>query len=279
MVKNYRFKIFLFIFSIFFFSCKTLPQTQNDFLQTSLKDFEIIDCTKKSDSVNFFKTEQIQSFSKKTPTFFVIKFNLSNPNLKIKIYPEQKNEWYNSQNVKTFAKKNNLFLAVNTNPFRTKNRYNLTAKTQPVGVVINQKNLINPPQNEYAALLFFKNQNGFTAKIVKNQNNIEENADFTVGGFFQILENENLISFKEIYDTRMATGLSKKTNDFFILSGKNLSFNDCAKILKALGATDAMEFDGGSSTHLVLKNRSIVKEFLTPNVPSVLGFKFNFIDE
>ena len=59
----------------------------------------------------------------------------------------------------------------------------------------------------------------------------------------------------------------------FSLTDKNgLNYEECAAILKKLGCTDAMQFDGGHSSALVVNGKDVEKPFLQRKVPTVLLF-------
>lgn len=101
------------------------------------------------------------------------------------------------------------------------------------------------------------------------------------GGFWQILKNGNIIQFKDIKDSRTAVGISKDERFFYILivegekksKSIGLSYEECALILKNIGAFNAMEFDGGSSTCLIINHKNYLTYNKNPNLPLFLGFK------
>lgn len=262
--------LILLLLSIFIFSCKSIPKIKTEEVENSEwlfteENLQIIDCRKNIISKEFFKKSGIDIKSKKNPTFYAVKIPLNTNNLNIKILEENVNNSWKSFDVKTKAKSEKVKIAFNTNPFKK--------SKEPVGIVIKNKKIISEPVKKYSAILFFKEKNGFSAKIIKNQQNIPENVDFAVGGFFQTLENSNEITFKEFFDTRLALGITKK-QELIIFSGKNLSFSDCNKILKFLNSENIIQLDGGSSVNLVINQNSVFKEFITKKVPVALGFEF-----
>ena len=284
MGKKFLKSAFLIIISILIISCKTLPQKnlKKTFLseteglqwQKISEDFSVIDMRNTKNAKTFLDFFSVENTSKKNPSFFLVKLNLENPALKINIFPNEKKEAYDAINVKKIAQKNSSKIAFNTTPFQIQNKLNLNSKGKPVGIIYANKQTICEPVEKYSALIFFKEENGYSAQIIKNQKEIPKNIDSAAGGFFQILDDCKIISYKEIFDTRTSIGISSDKKILFILAGKNLSYDNCAKILKICGAETAMEFDGGSSTHLVIQGKSIVKKSFHRNVPALITFDF-----
>ena len=284
MSKKFLKSAFFIIISVFIISCKTLPHenlrknflSENEELQWQKisEDFSIIDMRNSKNAETFLEFFSVKNTSKENPSFFLVKLNLENPSLKINIFPNEKQEIYTTLNVKKIAKKNSAKIAFNTTPFQIQNKLNLNSKAKPVGIIYANKKTISEPVEKYSALIFFKEQNGYSAEIIKNQNEIPKNIDSAAGGFFQILDEYKTIPYKEFFDTRTSIGISPNKKILFILAGKKLSYDNCAKLLKLCGAETAMEFDGGSSTHLVIQGKSIIKDFFHRNVPALITFEF-----
>ena len=139
------------------------------------------------------------------------------------------------------------------------------------------------PQEKYAALAFFKEEIGYSAKIFDSQSEIQGKIPaFAVGGFWTILRGEKIYSFKDIKDFRSAAGISEDGKKLYLFCGKNLSYEETAKILKEKNVFCAMQLDGGPSSQLYYngKNRQKSTKKQLPSV--ILGFSHkpnNKIDE
>ncbi|GMO43427.1 MAG: hypothetical protein Pg6C_05050 [Treponemataceae bacterium] len=80
-------------------------------------------------------------------------------------------------------------------------------------------------------------------------------------------------------DARMAIGISPDKQTLFILCvagtdwlfPRGMSYEECAFTLLKLGAYNALQLDGGSSTALVLNGKTLVGKFgVTP--ANLIGF-------
>lgn len=174
--------------------------------------------------------------------------------------------------VKKFAKKNNCIIAFNTTPF-TKNK-------KAVGIVFIDDILLSPPNTKYDAATFynntvaFMNQSHFTTSFKPGTNlDPESNSlhNLIMGGFWITKQSKLDNEFKVTRNARVAVA----TNDgkkLFVLAGKGLSYKMCNDILKELGCTDVLQFDGGHSTSLIIKNKEQVKIMLRRRVPAMIGF-------
>ena len=191
MSKKFLKSAFFIIISVFIISCKTLPHenlkktflSENEELQWQKisEDFSIIDMRNPKNAETFLEFFSVKNISKENPTFFLVKLNLENPSLKINIFPNEKQEIYTTLNVKKIAKKNSAKIAFNTTPFQLQNKLNLNSKAKPVGIIYANKKTISEPVEKYSALIFFKEQNGYSAEIIKNQNEIPKNIDSAAG--------------------------------------------------------------------------------------------------
>ncbi len=206
--------------------------------------------------------------------FHVVKIDLSSENVEILAYPT-KTESGKLGRSKKFAKLTGAEIAVNTSPF--------TRERTIMGIHLIDGEVISRAIHRYGALVFFRDKNGgFFAKIIKNQT--EENllgADFAFGGFFQILSNGEKVDFAtESFDARSAVGVSADGRTIFLLvaekgfGSRGLSFQECAEIFLSLGAFDALEFDGGSSSSLFVSKKNVKYEASFRRNESYMGFCF-----
>ena len=117
------------------------------------------------------------------------------------------------------------------------------------------------PHERYGALLFYADK---TACIIDAQTEelLLENVRHAVGGFWTILRNGAVLPQKlHRRDSRTAVGIADNGRTLFVVAveGENkrksqgLSFEETARLMRELGADDALQLDGGSSSSLVLQ--------------------------
>ncbi|MGP1459402.1 MAG: phosphodiester glycosidase family protein [Treponema sp.] len=206
--------------------------------------------------------------------YHLVKIDLSNPALAISASPHS-DAWRRAESVKAFAARTASLIALNTVPFYAENRLPF-AKVKPAGLVIIDGKTVSEPKAGYCALAFFADERGFCGRIFHSQKECLTqfpSPKYAFGGFWVILDGGVIIPFKEYKDFRSAAGLADGGKTLFLLAGKNLSFYDCALILKNAGADSAMEFDGGSSSQMCVKQKRLLIKF-DRNPASVLGIKF-----
>ncbi len=245
---------------ILFFSCKT---TQN-LISSSV--------TVESDSIEWKQLQNGIELSENN-YFSIVKLYLDTPDLNL-IYNKTSNKWQKAIDVKKFAKEQDLTIAINTVPFETKSVIQQTT-VKPVGTIIEDSVQKNPSLSRYCGIQFYLNEKQkLRAKIYSNQLSIPvKNTVYAAGGFWQILNDEEIYQFKDIKDYRTAVATNKTEDVLYLLWGKNLSFMDCACILKEAGAYTAMEFDGGSSSCMYIKNKKYHKAFPSKKICAALGFR------
>lgn len=171
----------------------------------------------------------------------------------------------------------NSIITINTTPYEIKN-----GKSIPLGIVkINgeQKYKANP---KYCALCLSKdsNQNYYEAIILPSQSKQIDDYSYAFGGYYSILQDNQIIEFARYRHSRTACGLSSDGRFLYIFAcssendpadNSGLTYEECAVILQSLGCNDAMEFDGGHSTKLVIYGKNIIKPALQKNVPAILS--------
>lgn len=266
MTKKTCFLIAFFISTLFlFFSCRTISEREESLLPP-----EELDSNWKKNGEGI---ELLDYFDSKIE-YHVVKIDLSKK-WEIISFPEN-DSWNNPKSVKEFAKKNNLEVCVNTNPFERKINQNPFSKTQPIGIIISNSKLISRPNSRYSAIAFYKQGDGtYKAEIFDSQTEIPStNPDFSFGGFFTILRDNKIYEFKNFKDVRCAAAISDDGRTLYLLAGKNLSYKDTALIFMNLGAETALQFDGGSSTSLVFKNKNLLNGFIRCKVAAGFGLSY-----
>ncbi|MCR5494632.1 MAG: phosphodiester glycosidase family protein [Treponema sp.] len=259
------FLFFTLTAALFAFSCKSLSLSQEYFIPPESEKAENIQWEEISQglSKHYYKDSQVE--------YHIAKIDLNLP-WEIKSFPE-KSGWNKAQNVKDFSKKNKLQVAINTNPFEAKNSLILTGKVKNLGIIISHGKIISEANPKYSALLFYRQNDGtFTAEIAEKQDEvINKKPDFAFGGFFTILDDSKIYQYKNYKYYRSAAAVSKDGKKLYLLAGKGLSYMDTAKIFLKLGAYKALQFDGGKSTVLIIKNKEYFHSPLQRKVASAFG--------
>lgn len=176
-----------------------------------------------------------------------------------------------------FAKKYGCTVAVNTSPF--------TRKKEIVGIHIVQGRQYAPRVERYCALVFRPDtETGAYSSASIADSQTEEavrGAEYAFGGFFSILRGGCKKEFRAgRYDSRSGAGISGNGRILYLLvvegerpyKSTGLSYPQCADIFRAMGCTDAMEFDGGSSSDLCIHGKSVLS--YTCRTVQAAGFGF-----
>lgn len=229
-------------------------------------------------------TDGVERFDFENPevpvVYHAVKIDLGNPDLELVCFPDSSTKTNSSgffRGLKTsrFARRNDCIVAVNAAPFEGR-----LIKKKIVGVHIFDESVFSPANSSYAAIAFSKDG---SAQIIKHQQqDLFENFDFVFGGFFVVLENDEVIdSFAQIYDSRCGAGVSKdgKTLYLLVVEGERksksigLTYPQCARIFYAMGCSNALELDGGGSTELCINGKSILNYPTIRIQASCFGFK------
>lgn len=298
---NFIFTSFLICTSFILFSCQS-SKVQKDYdfpLQQEFFIPEKFEWKKIEDGIEFASYENYEIPLK----YFIVKINLQNPKLKLEIFPEQKNfsskqnhkaEYFKSQSTENFSKKNNCIVAINAAPFNTSTKLLgfFSDKRRILGIHKVQNLNLNPSIKKYSALGISKiyseelNQEIYVPQIYENQNDEDfKNEENVLGGFFTILKDSKITqNFNtELHNARIAVSYPKDKKFLYLLAVKKyrgesigLSYLECAFIFKALNCSDAMEFDGGSSSQMIVKNKNVLKSSFTKIQASSFGFRILF---
>lgn len=271
------FIFFISFLLLFFFSCKTTnstytvsPLTSNELLPFSPEE---IDWQNVGEGIDSF------AFSNRTNaiSYTIVRINLESPHLEITTL-KSSNRWQNSCSVKSFAKKSDALVAINTSPFHIKNYILPWSKGIAIGLVISEKKVLVEPNETYSALAFYRDENsGFwSAKIFDRQTDVFQEEKLPCeasGGFWTILRDGKIRMFGNSRDCRSAVATSDSGKTLYVFAGKNLTYGECALIFERLGCEVAMQFDGGSSSQLVVCGKNTVYQTIPRRVVAIVGFR------
>lgn len=282
------------------FSCATTPQDLNPLLHCSQESHV-------RQGIDFFPSPSNESFppqwswetvvdginytsfdSEKIPLrWHMVSVDLHNPRITPIAYPTW--EDVNSKGIFTgktteqFLKKTSSVVALNASPFTTPLGY-LFPQRKIVGLFINQGKLISPALSRYSAICFTKANEQWIPKIISNQTEYAPETELALGGFFTILKDGEIQGFPSCsLDSRTAIGITKDNRYLLILyiEGDNksesagLSYEESALVMKAAGAWNALQMDGGSSSDFTVTDKDIMDKFPLP-VANILGFTTTF---
>ena len=182
---------------------------------------------------------------------------------------DKKGAFFEGEFAADFGARTGAAVAVNMTPFSKKG-----IKLYPSGIYINGGEMLSPPNERYAAIFFFK-EGG--AAIASSQDEsilpLIEKADFAFGGFWVALEDGETLDFPNYRNSRTVLGIDSSGQTLFVLaavkssllgSSSGISFPEGAALIRALGAANAIQMDGGSSTCLAINGEQVVpsKKFL-----------------
>lgn len=211
-------------------------------------------------------------------TYTIVQIDLAASGIRIATYP-QKQAPGRGITCKRFAQKTGSVIACNTTPYSGL----LFSRRALVGVQVSASIQYAEPNKRYDALLLTKEAHGFSASIAAPQSTQTcAAADYAIGGYWQILRDGEVVqSFAHIYDARLACGISKDGRTLYLLAveggrfhRRGLTYPECAEILSAAGAYNALEFDGGSSTSLVVNGKNMLSYPVLTRNAAYLGFSF-----
>jgi len=165
-----------------------------------------------------------------------------------------------SVKVSSFVRANNLTAGINALPFDPVSGREGEPRTN-IGIVVADGVMVSPPYAQFDALVFYADGSA----AIMSQSAIESAAliDNAVGGFHRILEGGELVPrvlAEKARHPRSAAGISPDGRYLYLLviDGRRLGSvgsteAETALLLRALGATEGINFDGGGSTALALR--------------------------
>jgi hypothetical protein len=200
--------------------------------------------------------------------FNALRIDLSNPNLRILTAggghagnPE--NGKFISTKVSSFVRENGLLAGINALPFDPVSGREGEPRIN-IGIVITDGVVISPPYPHFDALVFYADG---SMAIVSQSALSAENSDHAitnaVGGFHRILEAGELVPRVlgiKARHPRSAAGISPDGRFLYLLvidgrrpGSVGSTEAQTALMLRALGASEGINFDGGGSSALVLR--------------------------
>jgi|WetSurMetagenome_2_1015567.scaffolds.fasta_scaffold35370_2 exopolysaccharide biosynthesis protein len=241
--------------------------------------------------------------------YHAVRIDLDTPGLQIVAYPDpntikkigttkktvlQQPFIFRGMRTQAFARKYNCIVAMNATPFAGQDgKWNLAAKLgdirQLTGIHTVNGLQISPPSSNYCALVFTGNKDTAPRVAIIDSQTQEtlSGYPYAFGGFFTILRNGVKRKFTvTTYDSRSGAGIGDNGRILYLLvvegeipeKSAGLSYPQCADIFAAMGCSDAMEFDGGSSSQLSISGRSVLSYFFTVVEGNSFGFYISNTD-
>jgi hypothetical protein len=169
-----------------------------------------------------------------------------------------------SVKVSSFVRDNNLTAGINALPFDRVSDKEGEPRTN-VGIVITDGVMVSPPHLRFDALVFYAD--GSAAIMSQSAIQSAERIDNAVGGFHRILEGGEIVpraldstARRQGRHPRSAAGISPDGRFLYLLviDGRRPGSvggteAETALLLRALGAGEGINFDGGGSTALALR--------------------------
>jgi hypothetical protein len=194
--------------------------------------------------------------------FYALRIDLSHPDVRIVAagggsFVDGK---FLSMTVSSFVRDNGLLAGINALPFDVASDKEGEPRVN-IGIVISDGVMVSPPHARFDALVFYAD--GGVAIVSQSVIDSTENIVNAVGGFYRILEGGEIVLRALELKTRhprSAAGISPDGRFLFLLAidGRRPGSvggteAETAILLRSLGATEGINFDGGGSTALVLR--------------------------
>jgi exopolysaccharide biosynthesis protein len=194
--------------------------------------------------------------------FYALRIDLSHPDVRIVTagggnFADGK---FLSTTVSSFVHDNGLLAGINVLPFDVASDREGEPRVN-IGIVISDGVMVSPPHARFDALVFFAD--GGTAIVSQSAIDSVTHIVNAVGGFYRILDGGEIVPRALELKTRhprSAAGISPDGRYLFLLAidGRRPGSvggteAETALLLRALGATEGINFDGGGSTALVLR--------------------------
>ena len=197
--------------------------------------------------------------------FNALRVDLSHPQLRILTAGGGSADGkFTSVKVSTFVRGNNLAAGINALPFDPVSGKEGEPRTN-VGIVITNGVMVSPPYPHFDALVFYAD--GSAAITAQSAIQSAEFIDNAVGGFHRILEHGELVSRtldakvrRQGRHPRSAAGISPDGRYLYLLvidgrrpGSVGATEAETALLLRALGAGEGINLDGGGSSALALR--------------------------
>ena len=176
-----------------------------------------------------------------------------------------------------FAARENCLVAMNATPFD---------KTELAGIHKVDGKILSRPVARYAALGLRCTEDGavMQGRVFESQEDGELTGwDAAFGGFFVVLRNgEVCTEFIRRHTSRSGAGVSADGRTLYLLvvegerkqQSFGLSYPQCGEIFRAMGCSDALEFDGGGSSELCINGQSVMSYRVRRMQGNSFGFGF-----
>ena len=232
----------------------------------------------------------------------LVRVDLSAPGLRLVCYPDVPGiesgaeagegrtalvDKFRGMYVSAFVRQNGCAVALNAAPFDGTVRLGpfsrLFSGRRSVGVHVVDGVLLCAPVERYAGLVFCGKGDGLVARVAASQTDAElGGARYAFGAFYCILKDSVPVDgFRVLYDSRTAAGVAEDGTVLYLLAAEGekreksagLSYRECAEIFLSLGCTEALEFDGGSSTSLCVDGKSVLSYRNMVKPGTLFGFE------
>lgn len=203
-----------------------------------------------------------------------------------------------SESTAQFAARTQCAVAVNATPF--------TRSGQLAGIHKEEGEVLSQPVARYGAIAFKLAENACVsraghgesgdlgeadareagiciARIFSSQADGEiEDFDYAFGGFFVVLDKGQVrTEFIRRGDSRTGAGLSADGRTLYLLvvegerpdQSRGLSYPQCGAVFRAMGCSDALELDGGSSSELCINGKSVLSYKVHTRQSNSFGFR------
>jgi hypothetical protein len=165
-----------------------------------------------------------------------------------------------STKVSSFVRDNNLLVGINVLPFSPVSGKEGEPRTNS-GIVVSEGVMVSAPRPRYDALVFYAD--GSPAIVAQSEIDSVENITNAVGGFYRVLEGYEpspRTLDKDARHPRSAAGISSSGRYLYLLvidgrrpGSVGATEAETALLLRALGSSEGINFDGGGSTALVMR--------------------------
>ena len=195
--------------------------------------------------------------------FFALRIDVSNPELGIYTAGGKKNPedgTFLSTKVSSFVRDNGLLAGINALPFDPVSGREGEPRIN-IGIVISDGIMLSPPEPRFDALLVYSDKS--MAIAAQSEIISADTVKNAAGGFHRILEDHELVPrvlSLTARHPRSAAGISPDNRYLYLLvidgrrpNSIGATEAETALILRSLGASEGINFDGGGSSALVLR--------------------------
>lgn len=200
--------------------------------------------------------------------------------------PDSGEPWIQAKTVREFAQGLELDLAINASYYQKRIQDD---RVRPLGLWVVNHKVINSPHSMFSA--FGQDKSG---KLwIRDPNDDFSDLQWAVGGGVRLLRNSVITTSDHNIHPRTALGYSSDSKQLFITvidgrqeHSRGIGLVDLAELFLILGASEAINLDGGGSTTLAVRRLNGLVEIINSpwdhrlyggerRVASHLGFKVN----